>query len=238
MSIPPGAYQSPFYQPAHIPPPRDNSGRNRILIIGGVVFAALIVIGTIATALNPTELRQALATPSATRSAVAKVTPAPSRHHAGRHKPSKAVRAAKRIITWYTGAGGRELHAVDAQLAAMVRAGRSGNFAAEGRACGRLATVVGDAQAAPAIPDARAGRYYAMALSQYEVAATECQDGVASQDAATIERAAGHAMRAPGISAAWPSGSMRSPMQCRDFGENRLPARCCWRPRVRPGLAA
>jgi hypothetical protein len=32
-----------------------------------------------------------------------------------------------------------------------------------------------------------------MALSQYEVAATECQDEVASQDAATIERAAGHA---------------------------------------------
>jgi hypothetical protein len=84
MSIPPGAYQSPFYQPAHIPPPRDNSGRNRILIIGGGVFAALIVIGTIATVLNPAELRQALATsPVATRSAVAKVRPAPSRRRAG-----------------------------------------------------------------------------------------------------------------------------------------------------------
>jgi hypothetical protein len=118
------------------------------------VFAALIVIGTIATVLNPAELRQALATsPVATRSAVAKVTPAPSRHHTGRHKPSKAVRAAKRTVTWYTGAGGGELHAVDAQLAAMVRAGRSGNFAAAGRACGRLAAVVGDAQAEPAIPD-------------------------------------------------------------------------------------
>ena len=133
VPIPPGAYQSPFYQPAQVPPPRDNTARKKFLVIGGVVFAALTVIGTIATVLNPAELRQALATsPVATRSAVAKVTPAPSRHHTGRHKPSKAVRAAKRIVTWYTGAGGGELHAVDAQLAAMVRAGRSGNFAAEG----------------------------------------------------------------------------------------------------------
>jgi hypothetical protein len=58
-----------------------------------------------------------------------------------------------------------------------------------GSACAKIAAAVIAAQGAPQFPGPAAAKWYTRALAQFEKGATECQDGVSSDDAAIIEQA-------------------------------------------------
>jgi hypothetical protein len=120
-------------------------------------------------------------------------------HHASAHVTPVATASpaptpgaggiANRVAAWDHGSGGADLHRVVRALGAVSRADASGGLHAVGTACAKIAAAVIAAQGAPQIPDPAAAKWYTRALAKFEQGATECQDGVSSDDAAIIERA-------------------------------------------------
>jgi hypothetical protein len=65
-------------------------------------------------------------------------------------------------------------------------------MAAMGRACGRFAAFISSVQQAPPIPDAKAERYYSLALTNWETGAVDCQAGATAADAALLKTSGEH----------------------------------------------
>ena len=76
-----------------------------------------------------------------------------------------------------------------AALGSIGTDGEAGSFPAVAQGCSQLSTAIADIQAVGPIPDPKAERPFAKALSLYGEAAAQCTAGAATQDASAIEQA-------------------------------------------------
>ena len=102
-----------------------------------------------------------------------------------------AQKVADKITAWSSGPGYTDLQAVAKALGVAGAAERAGNVSASGAACVKLGNAVQAALAAPQIPGPPR-RWYAMALAQLEVSATDCQNGISSNDPSLVAEGTTH----------------------------------------------
>lgn len=104
---------------------------------------------------------------------------------------ASAPSASPGILTWVRGQGGRDFERVGGQLKADAAAPGSGP-AATARGCTKLAAFISKVQQDAPVPDATAQRYYALALTNWQTGAADCQAGATASDAALLKASAEH----------------------------------------------
>jgi len=82
------------------------------------------------------------------------------------------------ILRWRAGPGGKALAGVEQQMGTAMQAAGIKSYAQMKTACASLASEVGTAQAAPAIPYGAMQRLYARALAGLSSAASDCQGAI------------------------------------------------------------
>lgn len=100
---------------------------------------------------------------------------------------------AQQTVAWLHGPGGHaltHLAGTFTSVSAAMQDAAAGDTAAAIKACGRLASAVTSAEAAPAVPDQRSAKWYVRALARYQKGAADCQAGAAADDASIVGDAA------------------------------------------------
>jgi hypothetical protein len=83
-----------------------------------------------------------------------------------------------RILRWRAGPGGKALTAVEQQMGTAMQAAGIKSYAPMKTACASLASEIGTAQAAPAIPYGAMQSLYAKALAGLSNAAADCRSAI------------------------------------------------------------
>jgi hypothetical protein len=167
------------------PPKKRHRKRNIILATIGV----FLIIGAIGDALGagktPPPKPAAASRPATTPKAAVTTTPAPAATTA----PAQ-VSTAQAVVSWYENGGHSGLNQIVAAENNVAQQAGAENFSGAAQACAGLATAVSNEEANGPIPDRRAEKWFAKALSKYDTAAAECQAGASTQNVSALIQAA------------------------------------------------
>ena len=192
---PPGADSEQPTSPLRVRWGRIEGSRRIVLIVSAVCLCAVIAGVGVALLYSPSGQAGHIAATSNAPSATATTaqpaqptSPAASSHATtGPKVKSDGVattalgwpqRLNHRILRWRAGPGGKALTAVEQQMGTAMQAAGIKSYAPMKTACASLASEVGTAQAAPAIPYGAMQQLYAKALAGLSNAAADCQSAI------------------------------------------------------------
>jgi hypothetical protein len=153
-----------------------------------VILSAIgvfLLVGAIGAALGvgktPSPKPAAGATPAArtTTAPAAAATTAPAQDS-----------TAEALINWWNNGGKNGMNQIMAAEQNVAQQAQAENFSGAAQACAGLATAVSNEKANGPIPDHRAEKWFARALSKYDTAAAECQAGASTLNVSALTQAA------------------------------------------------
>jgi len=163
------------------PPSRRHRRRNVILFAIGIV----LLLGAIGAALSVGQAPSPK--PAAATTPAARATTAPAAAATTAPAPNSTAEA---LINWWNNGGKNGMNQIMAAEQDVAQQAQAQNFSGAAQACAGLATAVSNEKANGPIPDHRAEKWFARALSKYDTAAAECQAGASTLNGSALTQAA------------------------------------------------
>ena len=125
--------------------------------------------------------------PAAATTPAARATTAPAAAATTAPAPNSTAEA---LINWWNNGGKNGMNQIMAAEQDVAQQAQAQNFSGAAQACAGLATAVSNEKANGPIPDHRAEKWFARALSKYDTAAAECQAGASTLNGSALTQAA------------------------------------------------